>query len=110
MASRQTAARKDRQALVVLLELTQELTDNRPLEDSLYAVTEAALRSARTRRRLKPVRSAIASVDGEPGANRSSSRSARWTAASRPEALDGILMVRASTTASASERRIHQTA
>jgi diguanylate cyclase (GGDEF)-like protein len=49
MASRR-APRKDgregreRQALVVLLELTQELTDNRPLEDSLYAVTEAALK------------------------------------------------------------------
>jgi len=35
---------KDREALVVLLELTRELTDNEPLETSLQAVTEAALR------------------------------------------------------------------
>ena len=38
------ATKKDRQALVVLLELTRELTNPRPqLEDSLRAVTEAAL-------------------------------------------------------------------
>jgi len=37
-------AGKDREALVVLLELTRELTDNEPLEASLQAVTDAALR------------------------------------------------------------------
>lgn len=39
------ATKKDRQALVILLELTQELTNPRPqLEDSLQAVTQAALK------------------------------------------------------------------
>ncbi len=35
---------KEREALVVLLGLTRELTDNRPLEESLQAVTDAALK------------------------------------------------------------------
>ena len=74
------------------------------------AATEAASPSACTRRTLTPVRSAIASVDGEPIGNRSSSPSARVIAASRAEAWDVILIIRASPTASASERRIGQTA
>jgi len=37
-------ARSDRDALVVLLELTERLTDGRRLEDSLQTVTDAALR------------------------------------------------------------------
>ncbi|CAN5396246.1 hypothetical protein BH09MYX1_BH09MYX1_25100 [soil metagenome] len=38
------AARKHREQLRVLLELTQALTDNRPLEESLTAVTDATLK------------------------------------------------------------------
>ncbi len=38
------AARKHREQLRVLLELTQRLTDNRPLEESLTAVTDAVLK------------------------------------------------------------------
>ncbi len=36
--------RQDRKALVALLELTQKLTDNHPLEESLQDVTDAALK------------------------------------------------------------------
>jgi two-component system cell cycle response regulator len=36
--------RKDRRPLVTLLELTEQLTDHRPLEESLQAVTDAALK------------------------------------------------------------------
>src|SRR5581483_1938687 len=35
---------KEKQALETLIELTQLLTDSRPLEESLAAVTDAALR------------------------------------------------------------------
>ena len=43
-ASPRPAAKKHREQLRVLLELTQQLTDNRPLEESLTAVTEASLK------------------------------------------------------------------
>lgn len=38
------APRKDRRPIVALLELTERLTDHRPLEESLQAVTDAALK------------------------------------------------------------------